>query len=173
MTVGRAIGGILFFTAIAAAIFWAKHSSAMPNDLLGLTIGMNKAEAQRLLQKKAQFNRQERKNQEVWTLDSDPFFYAVAIGYDAENKIRYISAFVDKDRAKEHITFANVGSFLTARSEITEPHHRYIWDVAATDKIPAYKLNVYGDNPDYVTIYSLVRNDDDGSKVVDNDDDRD
>ena len=165
------VNSFLLFSMVLAGCA-TRNSVGVPADLLGLTVGMNKADAQNHLQEIAEFARDERKNQQVWTLKNDSRFSAVAIGYSRENKVRYVTAFVDKARAKERIPFSGVGDLKTAKAVILEPHYRYIWEVPPIGGGDAYAVNVYGDNPEFVTIYTLVERPEPG-KAVDADEDTD
>ncbi len=137
----------------------SKPAPALPKDLFGISVGESRDEAQKRLSEIATFERDEEKRQQVWQLKNDPRFYKMAIGYDRENRVRYITAFVEKATAKERVRFTDVGDLGSAKKEILEPHHRYIWDVAGEGEEegkPDYQVNVYGDNPDFVTIYTLA-----------------
>lgn len=133
-----------------------KANAEFPHDISGISVGMNKADAQKRLEEIAVFQRDERKNQQVWKMKDASRFGHIAVGYDKENKIRYITAFVDKDAVKDKIRFSDVGDISTAKQEILQQHHRYIWEVPAKDNKSAYFVNIYGDNPEFVTTYSLA-----------------
>ena len=124
-------------------------------EILGLRIGMEKAAAHTRLNEMSEFVRNEGRNQEIWKVKDASRFAEVAIGY-SEDKIRYVTAFVDKAQANELIPFSGVGDLRSAKAEIMEPHYRYIWDIPASDGDPACSVNVYGDNPDFITIYTLA-----------------
>ena len=161
----------IFFLAFAAVILInacgnkAKMSSAdLPRDILGVSVGMNKDDARKRLEEIAVFERDEPRNQQVWKMKDNSRFGYVAVGYDKENQIRYVTAIVDKDAVKQKIRFSDVGDISTAKQEIVAPHHRYIWEVAATDGKPAYFVNIYGDNAETVTIYSLSKKYEEGEQ---------
>lgn len=118
---------------------------------------MNKEDAEKHLEEIAVFERDERKRQQVWKLKSDSHFNFIAVGYDENDKIRYATAFADKKTAKEKIRFSEVGDLLKAKQEIVEPHYRYIWEVPANGERPAYFVNIYGDNAEFVTTYTLSK----------------
>lgn len=149
------IGFSIILTLVAAACS-AKHTVGVPADVLGLTIGMDKSDSTTHLQEIAEFERDERQNQQVWKLKDASRFSAVAIGYNRENKVRYVTAFVDKEQAKEHIKFSDVGDLSKAKAEIVRPHYRYIWEVPSAAGTEPYTMNVYGDNAEFVTIYTIV-----------------
>jgi hypothetical protein len=139
----------------------------LPKEILGLHIGMPKNEAQKILRQIAVFDRDEQKNQQVWRLKDDPRFGYLAVGYDQEDRIRYISAFVNKSTVKEKVSFQEIGDLNKAKKEIIKPHYRYIWDVPARDDRPAYQVIAYGDNPDFLTILSLNSSSSTASKEED------
>lgn len=143
---------------VSSQCAWQNRSPAnLPDDIMGVSIGMNKDDAKRRLEEIAVFERDERKRQQVWRMKDEARFSHVAVGYDQEERIRYVTAFVDKSKAKERIRFADVGDLSTAKKEIVEPHQRYIWDVPARDGKPAYTVIINGDEPEFVSIYSLTK----------------
>lgn len=144
----------------ATLIQCAQHSQSAvnpPRDILGISIGMSKEDAMRRLEEIAVFDREERKRQQVWRMKDDSRFGHIAVGYDENDRIRYVTAIVDKSKAKERIRYKDVGDLSTAKKEIVEPHRRYIWDVPATDEKPAYSIIINGDEPEFVSIYSLSK----------------
>lgn len=159
--------GILIGLAVLAAACSAKLPADLPKDLLGIRIGMPKAEAQKQLELIGSFQRDEQPKQQVWSTRNDPRFGAFAIGYDRDDRIRYITAFVDKTM-RERIKFTDVGDISKAKQEIQPPHYRYIWIVPAADGMPEYQVNIYGDNPDKLTMFSLAGT----APVIDEDEER-
>ncbi len=144
--------------AAAALAQCAQHSQSAvnpPPDILGISIGMSKEDAKRRLEEIAVFERDERKRQQVWRMKDAARFGHIAVGYDENDRIRYVSGIVDKSIAKERIRYSDVGDLSTAKKEIVEPHRRYIWDVPERDGKPAYSIIINGDEPEFVSIYSL------------------
>lgn len=135
----------------------SEPASDLPKDILGISVGISKADAQKRLEEIAVFERDERKNQQVWKMKDNSRFGNIAVGYDKDERIRYVTGFVDKDAVKEKIRFTDVGDLSKAKQEILEPHYRYIWEVPATENNLAYFVNIYGDNRDFVTTYSLAK----------------
>ena len=135
----------------------AKIAPDLPKDILGISIGMSKAETQLRLEAIAAFESEGRKVGQLWRLKNDPHFSSLAVGYDKDNQVRFVTAFVEKTEAKEKIRFAEVGDLTKAKAEIVEPHYRYIWEVSAEGDKAAYVVNVYGDNPEFIQTYSLSK----------------
>lgn len=133
-----------------------KTASDLPKDILGISIGMSKVDAQKRLEEIAQFESEARKVGQLWGLKNDWRFSSVAVGYDKENRIRFVTAFVEPKTAKERIRFSDVGDLTKAKAEILEPHYRYIWEIPAEEGKSPVILNIYGDNPEFVTTYSLA-----------------
>jgi len=132
-----------------------RSANEPPGDILGIGIGLTRADAQKRLEEIAFFERNERKNQQIWRLKNDSHYSHLAVGYDANNQIRYVTAFADK--SKTPIPFSDIGNLSKAKKEIIEQHHTYIWEVPGTGAAPAYFVNVYGDNPKFVTTCSLSK----------------
>lgn len=146
---------IILLLTMSQCAWKAQTKVKLPNDILGISVGMSKGEAEKHLNEIAKFERDERKRQQIWRLKNDPHFSKLGIGYDEEYRVRYITLFVDAAIATERIRFTDVGDLSKAKAEIVAPHYRYIWEVPSIDGKPAYTLNIYGDNPEFVTIYSL------------------
>jgi len=155
-TLGFGIGIVILLAMMQCAGRTAPAPD-LPKDILGVSVGLSKADAQQRLEEIATFESAGRKVGQFWKLKNDPHFSSVAVDYDKENRIRFITAFVEKTTAKEKIRFTEVGDLAKAKAEIVEPHYRYIWEVPAEGDNPAYIVNVYGDNPEFVDTYSLAK----------------
>lgn len=118
---------------------------------------MSKADAQKRLEEIAQFESEDKKAGQLWRLKNNPQFNNLAIAYDRENKIRFVTALVEKSTAKERMRFTDVGDLANAEKQITEPHYRYFWDVPTSEDKPAYRISVYGNEPEFLSIYSLSK----------------
>jgi len=140
-------------------------AAASPAELLDLAIGMNKDVAEHHLLTIAQLQRKEDGRQEVWRLNNDPRFGTLAVGFDRSDHVSYITAFVDKATVRERIAFASVGDVAAAKSEILPPHYRYIW--TRQDQT----ITAYGDDPTYLTIYTLSRSPSAGDAALSAEDD--
>ena len=151
--------GLVVFVVILLTLTQCASKTApapsLPKDILGISVGMSKADAQKRLEEIAQFEREDKKTGQLWRLKNNPQFNNLAIGYDRDNKIRFVTALVEKTTAKERMRFTDVGDLASAEKQITEPHYRYFWDVPASEGKPAYRIFVYGSEPEFLTIYSL------------------
>jgi len=130
----------------------------LPKDILGISVGMNKADAQKRLEEIAQFESEDRKTGQLWRLKNDPRFKHIAVAYDKDGKIRFVTVLVEKTTAKERMRFSDVGDLASAEKQTVGPHSNYFWDVPAAEDTPAYRILMYGDEPEFLTIYSLSKN---------------
>lgn len=150
---------VLFVLLLAMVNCASKNSAAnsveLPKDVVGIKLGMSKEEAEKRLKEIGQFQADAEKRQQIWTLRDDPNFSSVAIGYNKEGKIRYITAFSEKDKVKEPLRFKDVGDISKAKEEITEPHRRYTWKIDASENYPEYIVTIYGADPEFLSTYSI------------------
>jgi hypothetical protein len=153
-TLGLSIGIVILLMMTQCT---GRTAPNLPRDILGISVGMSKAGAQQRLEEIATLESGGRKVGQFWKLKNDPHFSSVAVDYDKEDRIRFITAFVEKTTTKQKIRFTEVGDLTKAKAEIVEPHYRYIWEVPAKGDIPSYIVNIYGDNPEFVETYSLAK----------------
>lgn len=154
--IGRKLGlSILILLLLAGTQCTTKNAPAPPKDILGIGIGMKRADAQKRLEEIGVFEREERKQQQVWRLKNDLHYSNIIIAYDKSNEVSYLTAFADK--SKERIRFTDIGDLSKAKKEVTEPHYKYTWEVAESEAKPAYMVVAYGTEPDFLSSCSLSK----------------
>lgn len=131
--------------------------TSLPTDVLGVAVGMTKEEAEKQLKETATFDRAETRDQQIWLTKDNPYYSHLAIGYDREGKVRYATALAENKEGKKRLRFTEFGDITQARAESVPPHYRYIWELPATDQKSAMTLIIYGDNPDYLSFFSLSK----------------
>ncbi len=131
------------------------RSAKLPGDIVGVSIGMNRVAVKQKMTEIAVFDHPAGTKQDVWRMKDDSKFNFVAVGFDGGSEVRYVTAFVNEDKAGKSLRFSDIGEISRAKAEIVEPYHRYIWDVAESSEHPAYQVVVNGKNADYATIYSI------------------
>lgn len=151
----------VFFALACGALLLAclqctkkETTAGLPRDVLGVSIGMNKEDVEKRLKEIAEFDREERRNQQVWRLKDNSHYSHLAVGYDKENKVRYASAIAANPTTKDLLRFTDIGDISQAKAEIVAPHYRYIWEVEPPEQ-PAYVVLIYGDNPDFLSFLSI------------------
>jgi len=154
----RFAAGFLLLTLVVFAAACAKPAAPnLPKDILGISVGMSRENAEPRLRQIAEFERDEGKRQQIWRLKNDANFSRMAVGYGDEQQIRYVTGFVGKEAPKERLRFDGIGDLATATKEVIAPHHRYIWEVAGNGDKPAYLVNAYGMEPEFLTMLTLTK----------------
>ena len=105
------VTGLVFTLVILLTIMQcsAKVAPNLPKDILGISVGMNKADAQRRLEEIAQFESEDRETGQLWRLKNDPRFRNIAVAYDANNQIRFVTALVERKRRRNECALDEVG----------------------------------------------------------------
>jgi hypothetical protein len=124
-------------------------------DVVGVRLNMSREDAHRRLQKIGRMEREERGRQEVWTLEKEPRFASVLVGYDKEFKVRYVTAIAREGGAR--MLYTSVASLKSAYAENAPGHFKYSWEVKARGKSPAYFVIVMGRDPQYLTSLSIKK----------------
>lgn len=146
--------GILIVLILAVNQCAVKKASELPRDILGISVGMNKDSAETRLKEIAKLTRLEKKQQEIWTLKSDPRFGHLVVGYDKENKIRYVTAFA-KPKDGTPVRPDEIGNLSEAKHESVQSSYSYVWEAPARDDKPAYVVTVRGSQPERLSQFSL------------------
>ena len=148
--------GLVAAAAAAAVGCIVGRANGPRADLLGVSVGMQKVDVISRLGQIGEFERDERRNQQLWRLTNDPRYAEVAVGFDKEDRLRYITAFARTDADAEKVPFASIGDVGLAKSEVVGRHHRYTWQVPGRDGQKPFAVSIYGDNPENLTMFSLV-----------------
>ena len=129
---------------------------SLPDNVLGLRIGMAQNEVHRRLQKMGTMEREERGRQEVWTLASEPRFASVLVGFDTGFKVRYVTAIArEGGRA---MRYREVASLKDAYAENANgAYTRYTWEVKKSKKNAGYFLIAEGRDREYLKSISIKR----------------
>ena len=153
--IGRKIRtGILLWLMLAGIHCATKSAIELPRDILGISIGSRKPDAQKRLEEIAEFEREERKQQQIWRLKNDSHYSHIIVGYDKDEKVRYLTVFADK--SKERVRYSDIGDLSKAKKEITEPHHRYTWETEEIGGKTGFVVVAYGTEPEFLTSYSIT-----------------
>lgn len=153
--------GVSIFLLLMLVVFASSCSSStatanLPKDVLGISIDMSKDDAERRLREIGKFSRNDVKRQQVWSVRDNPHFGYIAIGFDRENRVSYVSA-IAKIVDGKPMRFAEVGDIKTAKAEIVGANHRYEWEVPARDGSPPHSVIVLGNNADNLSMLTLAK----------------
>ena len=121
---------------LAASMGVAAGRETRPRrDIIGLRLDMTKEAAHSRLQKIGTLQREESKRQEVWEV-RDPYFSHVIVGFDAQSRIRFVTAVARE--GGQRMRYTDVANLKRARQEgdASINNYTYVWELAARGKEP-------------------------------------
>ena len=124
------------------------------SDILGIRIGMSSEDTIKRLNEIGKLDHEERKQQEIWTLNDDPHYSHLILAFDKEKQdVRYITA---KAREKgSRVRYNDVIDISKAQQRSSSNNYKYIEDVQASESTPGYTRIASGTDPDYLNYFSL------------------
>ncbi|MCA1623522.1 MAG: hypothetical protein LC768_06025 [Acidobacteria bacterium] len=123
-------------------------------EIMGVKLGASKEEALPQLQKIATLDKQERKQQEVWTLTGDQSYSHLIISYDKEyTSMRFINALAKEKRVR----YKDVMDINTAKLTTSGPNYTYELEVPEKNNQPAYVVKAIGTDPEYLQYYAIEK----------------
>lgn len=146
----------LGITAGSSLLLINTRAASLHNNVLGLRIGMSRDDVHRRLKSKGTLEREERGRQEVWTLAREPRFASVLVGFDADFRVRYVTAIAREGGRR--MRYSDLAPIKDARAENANgAYTRYIWEVKSNKKGAGYFLIAEGRDPEYLKSFSIKR----------------
>ena len=143
---------MLLFVALAVNAAPVRPRS----EIMGVGLDMSRDDAQARLKTFATLEKEDRKRQEVWAL-KDSRFSHLLVGYDAENRVRYVTAIARADGPR--MRYQDVADPKGARHTVNQGNHKFTWEVSARGGHFAYILIARGRDPQYLDSYSVKKAD--------------
>ena len=131
-------------------------------DIMGISLEMSHDDARARLQSIGSLEKEDRKRQEVWAV-KDPRISHLLVGYDAENRVRYVTAIARTDGPK--IPYQEIADLKSAKSSHTPGNHKFTWEIEEHRGQFAYVLIARGHDPKYLDSYSVKKAD--GGEEID------
>ena len=123
-------------------------------EILGVRLGMSREEAHARLRSIGQFEKEERRQQEVWRLTGDPGYTHLMVAYNKEyTSVRYITAVANEQGRR--VRYADVIDLGRARAESIQASRTYTQEMPARDNRPGFITKAIGDDPTYLKYYSV------------------
>ena len=117
---------------------------------------MIREEVHRRLQRLGTMEREERGRQEIWTLAREPRFATVLVGFDADFKVRYVTAIAREGGRR--MRYSDLAPIKEARAENANgAYTRYTWEFKPGQKRAGYFLIAEGRDPEYLKSFSIKR----------------
>ncbi|HYC94046.1 MAG TPA: hypothetical protein VEO54_32910 [Thermoanaerobaculia bacterium] len=95
------------------------------SDILGIRLDMPRDTVRSTLATTAKLEREERRRHEVWTLNDDPRFGSLIIGYTPEWKVRFVTAVAKPDGVP--VRYDEVLDTATADHRAAGNTHTWTW----------------------------------------------
>jgi hypothetical protein len=131
-------------------------AASLQNNVLGLRIGMSRDDVHRRLKSMGTLEREERGRQEVWTLAREPRFASLLVGFDADFRVRYVTALARE--GGHRMRYSELGPIKDAQAENANgAYMRYTWEIKPYKKRAGYFLIAEGRDPEYLKSFSIKR----------------
>jgi len=117
------VAALLISCATAAPV--PQPERAPLSDILGIRLGMPRDTARSTLATTATLEREERRRHEVWTLNADPRYASLIIGYTPEWTVRFVTAVAKPDGTPVH--YAEVLDTTAADHRAAGNTHTWTW----------------------------------------------
>lgn len=147
---------IILWGAIGTSVLFAQESPPLRRDVLGVDLKMSQADVRKRLTEIGTFVREERKRQEIWTVRDETFSH-VAIGFDKEDHLRYVTAVARADEKAKRMGYDEIGALADAK-QAGDPaikNFNYVWTVPAKDGAPEMQVIARGRDPAFLDTFSL------------------
>lgn len=131
---------------------WLKTESK--TDILGIRINMSEENAHKRLREIGKLEKEERKQQEVWTLNDDPRYSHLIVAFTKEDQtVRYVTA--KAREAGSRVRYADVLDLEKARQIGSANNYKYVQEFPADGRNSGYSIIASGRDPEYLTYLSL------------------
>ena len=145
--------------AVAAALAEAQNTSGVRREILGLQLSMSEPDVEKRLKEIGTFVRDERKRQQIWTTRDDTFSH-VAIGFDKEGHLRYVTAVARSDDKAKRMRYEEVGPLAEAK-QVGDPavkNFNFIWSLPKHENQPETQVIARGRHETFLDTFTLKRN---------------
>ena len=123
-------------------------------DVLGIKIGMSKADAAKRLNEIGKLEKEESKQQEVWALTNDSHYSFLIVAFNKETqKVRFITAKARENGSR--IRYGDVLDIGQAQQKTSVNNYKYIQEISGSALTWGYTKIASGTDSTYLTYFSL------------------
>lgn len=140
---------------IVGALVSAAAARPRP-EIMGISLDMKRDEALARLKVIGNLEREARKQQEVWAV-KDPRISHLLVGYDVENRVRYVTAIARTGGPR--IRYQDVADLKSAQRSATPGNHKFTWEIEERRGQSAFILVARGRDAQYLDSYSVKKKD--------------
>ena len=127
----------------------------LKRDILGIRLAMPKDVVHKRLEEIGKFVRDERKRQQIWEV-RDPSFSHVIVGFDANDRLRYVTAVAREDEEAKRLKYSDIGDTEGARQagDVAIKNFKYEWTLTGDRQNKAGVAIARGRDPEFLNTYS-------------------
>lgn len=125
-------------------------------EIMGISLDMKRDAALARLKSIGNLEKEARKRQEVWAV-KDARISHLLVGYDAENRVRYVTAIARTDGPR--IRYQEVADLKSAQRSDTSGNHKFTWEIEQRRGQSAFILIARGHDAQYLDSYSIKKKD--------------
>jgi len=151
--------GLCLMLALAASA-GAAQAKVRP-EIMGVALEMSREAAQARLKAIGQLEKEDRRRQEVWAI-KDPRISHLLVGYDADYRVRYITAIARTDGPR--MRYQEVADLKRAQRLNNQGNYRFTWEITERRGQVAFVVIAHGRDPNFLDSYSIKKV---GEKEVD------
>jgi len=137
---------------LSVGISVSAASRELPAEIMGISLGMGRADARARLQSLGTLERETRKRQEVWAI-KDARISHLLVGYDPDMRVRYVTALARTGGPR--IRYDEVAEVKDAERVQNQGNYKLTWQVAA--RSGNYVLIAHGHDAQYLESYSIKK----------------
>ena len=128
-------------------------------EIMGISLEMSRDDARARLKSLGSLEKEDRKRQEVWAV-KDVRISHLLVGYDAENRVRYVTAIARPDGPR--IRYQEVADLKSAQRSITPGNHKFTWEIEGRR---GFILIARGHDAQYLDTYSVKKKDQEEEEI--------
>jgi len=152
MTRIKRILSLGLFVALAG-LASAAQAKVKP-EIMGISLEMGREAAQARLKALGQLEKEDRKRQEVWAV-KDPRISHLLVGYDGENRVRYVTAIARTDGPR--IRYQEIAKLKSAQRSNYQGNYRFTWEIPERRGQFAFVVIAHGRDPNFLDSYSIKK----------------
>jgi len=145
----------LFLLLVISILVSAAPARPRP-EIMGISLEMSRDDARARLKSIGSLEKEDRKRQEVWAV-KDSRISHLLVGYDAEYRVRYVTAIARTDGPK--IRYQEIADLKSARRAVVQGNHKFTWEIEGRRGHEAFILIARGHDPQYLDSYSVKKAD--------------
>ena len=125
-------------------------------EIMGISLDMTHDDARARLQSIGSLQKEDRKRQEVWAV-KDARISHLLVGYDADYKVRYVTAIARTDGPR--IRYQEDADLKFAQRTVAQSNHKFTWEIEAGHGQPSFIIIARGHDPQFLDSYSVKKAD--------------